>query len=121
MRRGLQVVLAVKTLEYVNYMVSFESLFRDIKTTNLNTLQNETVKFKLLHTASSLDTFKNNNHKSNLSETELRALNYLTQSNDVIIQKADKANSVVAIDKNAYKKKMNAIISARSKFEKLDI
>ena len=74
MRRGLQFALAVKTLEYVNYMVSFELLFRDTKTTNLNTLQNETIKFKLLHTASSFDMFKGNNHKSNLSETELRTI-----------------------------------------------
>ena len=74
MRRGLQFALAVKTLEYVNYMVSFELLFRDTKTANLNTLQNETIKFKLLHTAFSFDTFKGNNHKSNLSETELRTI-----------------------------------------------
>ena len=105
MRRGLQFALAVKTLEYVNYMVSLELLFRDIKTTNLNILQHETIKFKLLHTTSSFDTFKNNNHKNNLSETELRALNYLTQSNDIIIQKADKGNGVVVIDKIAYKKR----------------
>ena len=59
-----------KTLKYADYMVSCELLYRDIKTTNLNTLQNETMKSKLLDTAFSLfDTFKKKNKpKNNLSE-----------------------------------------------------
>ena len=48
--RGLQFAVPPKTLEYADYMVSFELLYRDIKTTNLNTLQNETIKSKLLDT-----------------------------------------------------------------------
>ena len=35
--RALQFALPPKTLEYADYMVSFELLYRDIKTTNLNT------------------------------------------------------------------------------------
>ena len=38
--RGLQLALPPKTLEYADYTVSFELLYQDIKTTNLNTLQN---------------------------------------------------------------------------------
>ena len=40
---------------------------------------------------------------------------------NIIIQKADKGNTTVVIDKNSYNKKMKAIIWDRSKFEKLDI
>ena len=59
--RGLQFTIQLKTLEYADYMVSFGLLYQDIKTTNLNTLQNETIKSKLLDTAfSSFDTFKKN-------------------------------------------------------------
>ena len=36
--RGLQFALLPKTLEYTDYIVSFELLYRDIETTNLNTL-----------------------------------------------------------------------------------
>ena len=51
-----------------DYMVSFELLYEDIKTANLNTLQNETINSKLLDTAFSLfGTFKKNKPKSNLS------------------------------------------------------
>ena len=37
---ALQFALPPQTLEYADYMISFELLYRDIKTTNLNTLQN---------------------------------------------------------------------------------
>lgn len=75
---GLQFAIPPKTLDYANYMVSFEVLFRNIKTSILNTLENEPIKLKLLDTAFSLfDAIKKNKTKSNLSETELGALNYL--------------------------------------------
>ena len=37
------------------------------------------------------------------------------------MQKADKSNTIIVIDKHAYKIKTGAIISDRAKFEKLDI
>ena len=71
--RGLHFALPPKTLEYADYMVSFELLYRDIKTTNLNTIQNETIKTKLLDTAfSSFDTFK----KKTKPKIILEKLNY---------------------------------------------
>ena len=45
----------------------------------------------------------------------------MKQNNDIIIQKADKGNTVVIIDKDAYKAKMKSLISDPSKFKKLDI
>ena len=45
----------------------------------------------------------------------------MKQNNDIIIQKADKGNTVVIIDKDAYKTKMKSLISDPSKFKKLDI
>ena len=37
--------------------------------------------------------------KNNLSEIELQALNSLLQNKDITIQKADKGNTIVVIDK----------------------
>ena len=103
-------------------MVSFELLFRDIKTTNLSNIQNETIKSKLRDTAfSSLNSFDKKNPKNNLTKAELHALISLKQNNDIMIQKADKSNTVVFIDKDAYKTKMKSLISDLSKFKKLDI
>ena len=70
---------------------------------------------------SSFDWFKRNKPKNNLSVIESQALNSLLQNKYIIIQKADKGSTIVVIDKYFYKKKMKAIISDRSKFEKLDI
>ena len=60
---------------------------------------------------------KKNRSKNDLSETELQALNSLLQNKDIIIQKADKGNTIVVIHKDAYQKKMKM----KSKFGKLDI
>ena len=38
--KGLQFALPPRNLEYADYMVSFELLFRDIATTNLGNIQN---------------------------------------------------------------------------------
>ena len=111
-----------RNLEYADYMVSIELLFRDIKTTNLSNIQNETIKSKLRDTAfSSLTSFDKNKPKNNLTKAELHALNSLKQNNDIIIQKADKGNTVVIIGKDAYRAKMKSLISDPSKFKKLDI
>ena len=94
--KGLQLALPSRNLEYADYMVSFELLFRDITTTNLSNIQNETIKSKLRDTAfSSLTSFDKNKPKNNLTKAELHALNSLKQNNDIIIQKADKGNTVV--------------------------
>ena len=92
-------------------MVSLTLFYWDIITTKLNTLQKETVKSKLLDTTFSLFiTLKKNKPNKNLSETELHTLNSLLQSKNIIIQNAEEGNTTVVIDKNAYKKKMKAII-----------
>ena len=65
--------------------------------------------------------FKKNKPKNSLSETELQASDSLLQNKDIIIQKADKGNTIVIIDKDVHKKKMKVIISDRSKPKKLDI
>ena len=62
-----------------------------------------------------------NKPKSNLKENGLHNLNFSIEKKNIIIQKADKGNTVVFIDKDAYKKKMKAINPDRFKFEKCDI
>ena len=42
----------------------------------------------------------------------------MIQNNDIIIKKAEEGITIVIIDKDTYKKKMEAIISDRFKFEK---
>ena len=49
--KGLQFVLPPKMLEYSDYMLLFELLFRDIKTNDLTGSQSTFIKSKLLDTA----------------------------------------------------------------------
>ena len=104
-------------------MLPFELLFRNIKNTDLSisqTKSNINVKSKVLNTAiSSFDSF-NNKMRSNLSKEELKALHNLRKQKHLVIQKADKGNTVVITEKNAYINKMKEIVSDTSKFEQIN-
>ena len=116
--KGLQFALPPKMLEYADYMLPFELLFRDIKTNDLTASQSSSIKSKLLDTAfTSYNFFERKRPVSNLSEAELNALENLTKNKNLVIQKADKGNTVVIINKNVYKTK----IKDPTKFKKLEI
>ena len=102
-------------------MLPFEFLFHDIKTNDLTTSQSSSIKSKLLDTAfTSYNFFQRKRPVSNLSEAELNALENLTKNKNLVIQKADKGNTVVIINKNDYKTKIQNILSDSTKFKKLE-
>ena len=80
------------------------------------------MKSKILDTAfSSFDSFNKNKMRSNLSKEELKALHNLRKQKHLVIQKADKGNTVVITEKNAYINKMKEIVSDTTKFEQINI
>ena len=107
-----------KKLEYANFMLPFELLFRDIKSSDLSVPQIKAVKSKILDTFDSSD---NNKINSNLSKEELKALHKLRKQKHLVIQKTDKGNTVVITEKNAYINIMKEIISDTNKFEQIII
>ena len=52
---------------------------------------------------------------SNLNKDEISALKILSKNNDLLIQKSDKGNSMVLIDKSDYLDKMCNILSDSKK------
>ena len=60
-------------------------------------------------------------NENNLSKKEYLALKDLIKNRDLIIQKADKGNTVVILNKNDYIFKIKVILSDSSKFQKLSI
>ena len=68
-------------LEYVDFMLPFELLFYDIKSSS-------SIKKILDITFSSLDNFNKNTIKNNLSKEELKTLHNLRKQKHLIIQKA---------------------------------
>ena len=113
--------LAPKRLEYADYILPFELLFRDIKTNDLTTSQSSSIKSKLLDIAfTSYNFFERKRPVSNLSEAELNALENLTKKKKLVIQKVDKGNTVVIINKNDNKTKMKDILSDSTEVKKLE-
>ena len=54
-------------------------------------------------------------------KSESIALNNLISEKDIVIQKSDKGNSVVILNKKSYLDKMKGIISDESKFEVIEV
>ena len=59
-------------------------------------------------------------HK-HLSNEEFEALKTLSGNCNLVIQKADKGNSVVIVEKDVYVRHMETILSDLNKFEKVSI
>ena len=80
-------------------MLPFELLFRDL---NKNEMPNEDKEFlKTRLKDSTFTSFWSYNYKSeiNLTKNERLALNNLCNNKNTVIQKSDKGNSVVLLDK----------------------
>ena len=54
-------------------------------------------------------------------DKELEALDRLSKNKDFVVQKADKGNSVVLVDRGVYVKHMENIVKDNTKFEKVDV
>ena len=57
----------------------------------------------------------------NITKDEFKALKKLSSNKDIIVQKADKGNSVVLVNKVDYIHRMKELLSDGSKFKKIDI
>ena len=120
--KGLNFSIPCKKLDYADYLVQFELFFRDIR--NLDILSNEDLDFVKTKTKeAALSSYRsyNNNVPQNLSKEEFTALQNLSKNKDLIIQKSDKGNSVVIVQRQDYLKKMNDILSNQKKFSKVSL
>ena len=63
----------------------------------------------------------NNNIPQILSRKEFIALQNLSKHKDLIIQKSDKCNSAVIVQRQDYLKKMNDVLSDQKKFSKVSL
>ena len=120
--QGLNFCIPPKQLKYVNYLVHFKLLYGNIH--NLEILPHQDLDFmktKTKETALSLFRQYNKNPQQNLSKEELAALANLSKNKDIVIQKSDKGNSVVIVDKDTYIKRMENLLSDQRKFEKVTL
>ena len=114
--------LPTKNLNYAGYLANFQLFYRSIR--NLGVLSNgdlDFVKTKIKDDALSSFCFYNVNLPKHVSDEELEALDSLPKNNNLIVEKADKENSVVLVDRDVYVKHMENILKDNTKFGKVDI
>ena len=96
-------------------------MFRDVKNLSVEDNILERIKVDLKKICfSSLDRYKFED-KINLTKEEMQDLRDLSSHEDIIIQKADKGNSAVILNKSDYLKRMKEILSEIHKFKKLNV
>ena len=120
--KGLNFCLPPKQLKYADYLVHFELFYRD--TRNLEILPNEGldfVKTKTKETALSSFRQYNKSPQQNFTKEKLVALTNLSKNKDIVIQKFDKGNFAVIVDKVTYIKKVENLLSDQRKFEKVTL
>ena len=119
--KGLNFALPPKKLNYADYLTPYELLFRDIKELSVDDSILERVKVDMNKVCLSL--FENFKFKVevNITSDEIKSLKNLSSRKDIIIQKADKGNSVVLLDKSDYIKRMTEMLSDIDEFKKLNI
>ena len=102
--RGLNFALPPKKLQYEDYMLPFELLYRDFHSLDKKEEELVFAKNELRHIAfSSFKMYNKKDHKlENITEIERKAFLELLELDNIIVQKADKGNVIVIIDKTAY-------------------
>ena len=109
--KGLSYCLPPKKADYLDNLTPFELLYRDTRSFNLPTTTDEFVKCRIKDTAYSILNNYDQENEQNLTKDEHQALKSLASRKDIIIQRADKGNTVVIIDKDVYINRMKTKFS----------
>ena len=121
--RGLNFSVKPGWIEYSEFLLPFELLFCNIKGEDLCNGDMSLIKARLLDIAlASYQNFSSDkNPPENLTPSEFKALKRLSKNKNIVIQKADKGNTVVILDKCSYISAVEEILNDNSKLSKLDI
>ena len=103
--------------------MNFELFLRDICKSDILSNENlEFLKTKIKDVALSSLRYFNLNVPQHLSDSEFQALKNLSRlKKEVIIQKSDKGNSVVLVNKSDYIRHIEGILKDVNKFEKVSL
>ena len=108
-------------IEYSEFLLPLDLLFRDIEHEGLCNEYMSAIKARLLDTAlTSYQNISSDQERPGNLTSEFKALKRLSK-NENIIQKADKGNTVVILDKCSYISAIKEILNDSAKFSKLDI
>ena len=107
--KGLSFAIPPKNINYSDYMIPFELLYRDVDSLEVSHLDKEFIKSRLRDSAFSSYKDISKTFEKNLPKAEFGALKILLKNKVIIIQKADKGNTVVILNLKDYVCKMKNI------------
>ena len=121
--RGLNFVIPPKKIEYSKPLFLCEFLFHDIKFNSKHTVDLAITKARLQDTAfTSCSAFnKDSSPPFNLSKNEFELLCKLKNENDLVIQKVERSNAIVILDKDSYLKSVEMLLKDSSKFKNIPV
>ena len=121
--KGLNFSIPPKKLRYEDYLVNFELLYRDLSEFDVTNEKLIFAKNELRNIAlSSFNVYNKKNHKfENLTQDEHQAFLELLELENIIIQKGDKGNVVVLVNKKDYIDKIEGILNDPLKFRKTNL
>ena len=102
-------------------MLPFELLYRDAHSLEVSNLDKEFIKSRLRDSAFPSYKGTGKTFEKNLPKAEFDALKILLKNKDNMVQKADKGNTVVILNRKGYVCKMKNILNDGAKFHKVYI
>ena len=120
--KGLNFALPPQRIDLANYLTPFELLYKEVKGNSI-LARHELDLLKVDMKKIAYSSFKKYNFlkELNLCREEYQALKNLSSNKDIVIQKSDKGNSVVIVNRDDYIKKMQEMVDDESKFEKVKV
>ena len=119
--KGLSFALPPKIVNCADYLLPFKMVYRDIKFVDAPSSDLDIIKVALKEYTYSCFKKYNFLKELNLPRAEYNALKNLSSLKNIIIQKLDKGNSVVLMNRDDYINRMETLISDPAKFQKLPV
>ena len=119
--KGLNFSIPPRKLNFADYMAPFESLCKDTKNCEVANQRLDLLKIDLKKIAYSSFNRYNFLKELNLSRPEYDALKKLSSNKDIVIQKSDKGNSVVVVNRLDYLNRMQEMVDDVTKFEEVRV
>ena len=105
--KGLNFAIPPRNITYSDYLLPLELLFRHVNSSNFSSFDKECVKNRLRDCAYPPFKQVSKIFDKNLTDEEIKALKNLIENKDLVIQKADKGNTIVILNKKDYISRLN--------------
>ena len=117
--KRLNFAIPPKNINYADYLLPFELLDGEVDSLEVSNLNKEFIKSRLRDSAFSSYKDTGKTFEKNLPKADFDALKILLKNKHIIVQKSDKGNTVVILNRKDHVCKMKNILNDSSKFHKV--